>query len=87
MDNQIDEIDFTQRVKDTSDLSLWTFEHNEDSNYITLRSEKKVIVNCHYYPILLHEIAHILSDDGHTGMMVDVFTELVGLNMIEKQRG
>ncbi len=61
------------------DLSEWVFEHQEGANSITL--DGKIIVDCENTPMLLHEIAHAITGEGHTGYFADRFTELVKLNM------
>jgi hypothetical protein len=58
----------------------WQFSHQEIADAITLRDTKTIVVDCTDTPMLLHEIAHVVSEEGHTGYFADIFTELVRLN-------
>lgn len=64
------------------DISDWQFVHYEDrGDAITIHDTKTIHVDCTDIPMLLHELAHAISGQGHTGYFADIFTELVGLNM------
>ena len=80
-----------KKIMSDEGLSDWKLKLSSNGGGIALLERKKIVVDGSSFPMFLHELAHAITGERHTGKFADKFTALVkkytvSHNLLEAER-